>query len=357
MKRIKFINDYNYNDVYADITLYVNTIDKKDINEIKKLSNQAIIENSSFGKNNKKDILYEMYDKKLLTIERLKFIVYRCTKYITISSLLMKRLIKEDNIQLLNILFKTFKFFDNEFIINILLIHYKNKQPISKSDLKKKLSIYRFGKKKHNSYYDSVIIYLNKACENGNETMVKYLVEHSIDINNKGKNGKTPLFYGCKNGNENILRYLVKHGADINKEYDYGKTPLFDACRSGNENIVKYLVEHEADINKETDNGQTPLFDACRKENENIVKYLVEHGADINKENRRGKTPLFYAYYSENENIVKYLVEHGADINKEDEDGKTPLFDQCWGGNENIVKYLVEHGADINKEDGWDETS
>ncbi|KAG4083869.1 ankyrin [Neocallimastix lanati (nom. inval.)] len=299
MKRIKFINDYNYNDVYADITLYVNAIDKKDINEIKKLSNQAIIENSSFSKNNKKDILYEMYDKKLLTIERLKFIVYRCTKYITISSLLMKRLIKEDNIQLLNILFKTFKFFDNEFIINILLIHYKNKQPISKSDLKKKLSIYRFGKKKHNSYYDSVIIYLNKACENGNETMVK----------------------------------------------------------SGNENIVKYLVEHEADINKETDNGQTPLFDACRKENENIVKYLVEHGADINKETNNGKTPLFYACRKENENIVKYLVEHEADINKETDNGETPLFYACESGNENIVKYLVEHGADINKEDGWDETS
>ncbi len=45
--------------------------------------------------------------------------------------------------------------------------------------------------------------------------MVKFLVEHNIDMNNKGKNSQTPLFYACNDGNENIVEYLMECGADI----------------------------------------------------------------------------------------------------------------------------------------------
>jgi len=58
------------------------------------------------------------------------------------------------------------------------------------------------------------------------------------------------LFSTCTNGNEEIIKYLVEHGADVNKENDYGVTPLFNACSGGYEAITKYLVEQGADINK-----------------------------------------------------------------------------------------------------------
>ncbi|ORY38048.1 ankyrin [Neocallimastix californiae] len=68
-----------------------------------------------------------------------------------------------------------------------------------------------------------------------------------------------------ENGNEAIVKYLVEHGADVNKKDNYGENSLFKACRSGNEAIVKYLVEHGANINKKDDCSKTPLFISCEK--------------------------------------------------------------------------------------------
>ncbi len=67
---------------------------------------------------------------------------------LNISSLLVKRLIKENTIEYFNIIFKSFKFFDSGFIINILFIHYKNKQPMSVSNSNEQISKNNFRKKK-----------------------------------------------------------------------------------------------------------------------------------------------------------------------------------------------------------------
>jgi len=39
--------------------------------------------------------------------------------------------------------------------------------------------------------------------------------------------GATPLFEACSNGNEAIVKYLVEHGANRNRLNSYGETPLF----------------------------------------------------------------------------------------------------------------------------------
>ncbi|KAL6597975.1 ankyrin repeat-containing domain protein [Neocallimastix sp. 'constans'] len=224
----------------------------------------------------------------------------------------------------------------------------KNKTPISLSNLKQQFEKYKL----KINYNDNDNKYLFSACKNGNENIVKYLVELGANISKEDVNGATPLFYACENGNENLVKYLVEHGADIYKEDENGETSLFYTCQNGNENLVKYLVEHEANVNKVGCRSRTPLLYTCGNANVtvNAVKYLVEHEADVNREDGFGSSPLFYACERMNENMVKYLVEHGADINKENEKGETPLFYTCQSENENLVKYLVEHSADINIE-------
>jgi len=76
-----------------------------------------------------------MYKNNQLNYERLEFIVEYCTKYLNISSHLMDSLMKNNNKELLTILFKKqYKFFDKKFILN-LLIYYKNQNPLSHVDL------------------------------------------------------------------------------------------------------------------------------------------------------------------------------------------------------------------------------
>jgi len=114
-----YIVKYNTKNVINDnlIQYYLMTIDNKNKEDIKFLN-----------KNNKcnveKDIVYEIYNKNELNSERLQFIVDNCSAYLIISSSLIKILMKNNNKKLLEILFKNYlKFFDNNFILNLLSYH------------------------------------------------------------------------------------------------------------------------------------------------------------------------------------------------------------------------------------------
>jgi len=339
-----------YKNIDFPIESYIKAIDIKNIKILKSLIN------TNDNNLNKIDIVLEIFNQNLLTRKRLNFIIENCTECLYISSSLIKKLIKEDNTRLLDIIFSHIRFFDNEFILN-LLIHYKNQMPIKSAEFNRKIKYYEIYKNKNEAY-------LSNMCERGNKYAVKYLVKHGADVNKRDCDGNLPLTIACKNGNEKIVKYLIKHRAKIN-QLDYrplhypnstlyldGKTPLIYACEKGYENIVKYLIEHGADVNY-----KNPLGVAYENEQENIVKYLVEHGADVNKSDNSGNLPLINACTNGNENMVKYLIEHGADVNKSDRHDNLPLIIACKNEHENIVKYLIEHGADVNNSDRYNNLS
>ncbi|KAL6623867.1 ankyrin repeat-containing domain protein [Neocallimastix sp. 'constans'] len=328
---------------YLDIDSFVSAIDNRDVNEIEILVNN----NENIGK----DIIYEMYTRSLLTPRRLRFIMKNCLNYFNISSVLLKQLIKNGRIFILDNIFENIKIYDNDFILD-LLIHYKNEKAISTTELNQQISIEKYRISTKDWYYHNSGKYLYNECiEDSNNIMkIKFLVEHGVDLNKEHPIiDITPLFIACRKGDEKIVKYFVEHGADINKENEVGETPLFNACDSGNEVIINCLIKLGADINKENINGETPLFRASEYGKEAALWYLIEHGADINKENINGETPLFRASEYGKEVIVYYLIEHGVDINKENKDYETALFKACRNGKENVVKCLIGYGADINR--------
>ncbi|KAG4092683.1 ankyrin repeat-containing domain protein [Neocallimastix lanati (nom. inval.)] len=269
------------------------------------------------------DILLKTYNEKKLTPKILENLINNNHHDLYISSSLIKLLIKENEIELLNIIFDNLKFYDNDFIKWLLLL-YKNKNYISPNNLNQKIS-----KKEYK-------IIIDHKKENMNKNLIYYLIEHGVDINNKKMFKETPLFYACRRRNKDLVEYLVERGADINKENKDGETVLFIACKRGNKNLTEYFVEHGADINKENKDGESVLFNACKSENKYLIEYLLEHGADINKESGYGETVLFNACFSGNENLVEYLLDHGADINKQNKDGESVLFNACRSGNKDL---------------------
>ena len=76
----------------------------------------------------------EIYKNRFLIPNPLNFIIENCSDILCISSSLLKILIKNNEIQLLNIIFGNFKFYDNDFIQR-LLNHYKNKKSTSVTEL------------------------------------------------------------------------------------------------------------------------------------------------------------------------------------------------------------------------------
>jgi len=152
------------------IQSYLMAIDNKNKEDIIYLYN----ENS---KNNiEKDTVYEIYKENKLNLERLQFILENCTVYLNISSSLIKKLIKDNNRELLEILFKKhLKFFNNKFILN-LLRHYESKTSITDLELHNLINSdkYKISTDLGENFdrFDSSY-YLFNACKSGNEVAVK----------------------------------------------------------------------------------------------------------------------------------------------------------------------------------------
>jgi len=209
---------------------------------------------SNINNMNKRDIILEAYNKNRLKIYNSEVIIELNINDLYISSSLIRKLINDNKFEVLDIIFKNLKFYDNEFI-KWLIYQYKNKISISPKELNQKFSNKKY--KIPNSYYKyfyegptSTISYLNNVIKDKNKHLTQYLIEHVIDFNKTDEFGISPVFYACSNGNKELVEYLVEHGADINKKNKYGETPLFNACSIRNKELVEYLIDHGADINK-----------------------------------------------------------------------------------------------------------
>ena len=239
---------------------FASAIDNKDLREIKKLCNK--VNNNIKNKNNKIDIILELYKRNFLNSRRIKFIIEKCTNYMNISSYVIKILMQKNEVNILDIIFENFKIYDNDFILK-LLFYYKNKTAVSVSCLNEQISnkFFNISVKSFNYCYNYTYYgigkYLLNECnkENINIFIIKYLIEHGAKINIiniQSGYDETALIKAYSNGNKVVVKYLIKHGSDISKKDENGETILFKACSNGDKTLVKYLIEHGhgIDINK-----------------------------------------------------------------------------------------------------------
>jgi ankyrin repeat protein len=187
------------------------------------------------------------------------------------------------------------------------------------------------------------------AVQEGNEVVVKLLLEKGAELETKDSNNRTPLSWATENGHETIVKLLVEKGAKFEtKDRYYGRTPLSWAAGNGHEAVVKLLLEKGAELETIDSNGRTPLSLAAGNGHETVVKLLVEKGAKLETENSNNRTPLSWAAENGYEAVVKLLVEKGAKFETKDRYyGRTPLSWAAGNGHEAVVKLLLEKGAEL----------
>ena len=304
------LENFNRDDFY--LFLYVYAIDSKDTVFLDYLFNNDIKKDTRDF-----DIIYDIFMKDWLNSERLEFLFEKKSSILNVSSNLISRLLNKYERDLLNIIFKNSRFYDNNAILEFCYF-FKHKQSLSDLELKNIINNENYIIS--SGYELGYGQYLNYASKHNHEYILKYLIKHGANINIEDSDRYTPLLYACENENENIIKYLVKHGANLEQENRYCHTPLIIACSYGNEKLVKYLIENGAYVDRTNYIESNPLIYACRYDKENITKYLVENGANVNKINKDGYSPLVYACKNGNEKLIKYLVENGAYVGKNDDD-------------------------------------
>jgi ankyrin repeat protein len=202
-----------------------------------------------------------------------------------------------------------------------------------------------------------------------------FLGQENINVNTKGRNGRTLLHWACFRINSlpsHIFMNLIEvKGADINLLDEFKNTPLYYALHlfklncGGNTSTLTYLLsQRDLNANIIGQNGCILLHVACENINtlpSDVFRVLIEiKGSDVNALDRKNNTPLYYAissFESDNGNIavLTYLLDR-TDVNCINrQNGRTPLHSACFRICQlplDIFKHLIEvNGCDVNLQD------
>jgi ankyrin repeat protein len=134
------------------------------------------------------------------------------------------------------------------------------------------------------------ILEWDKQCSNNEQSSQ----QTACIINQRNKQGLTPLLAACERGNVKIVNRLVQAGAEFLPD-EKGASPLSVVSFCGHENVAKALLAlpNGATLLNQRDepSGCTALWHAARTGNVAMVEYFLEQGADAAIGNNEGLTP------------------------------------------------------------------
>jgi hypothetical protein len=182
-------------------------------------------------------------------------------------------------------------------------------------------------------------------------------------LNSIDDNGRAPLHWACQSGNISAMKSLLEAGADPNIKDGDGQTPLMTASYRGDRTCVAVLLNTTACMVNATDNrGSTALHFAARSPSScasDLVKMLLCHGAAATHPNNSGETALHELASSYTEMVTfeelwkraNALLEAGACIEATDRWNYTPALQAVAETNHVALKVLASFHARLDRTD------
>lgn len=235
---------------------------------------------------------------------------------------------------------------------------------------------------------------LMRAAGEGQENIVKLLIDNDAAVNALDENNTTPLMWavGDKRDFPDVVKLLLEAGADVNcitnpgycgqtalDMAKYGKLEksiailkswggksaqpvdedaFIKACEENDiDFVIDALKSNRNLVNLIRHDGVSVLMIATKNGYTKMVKLFIDNGADPTYRDRIGSTALYWALDSEDFgvikqqsfNIVALLINAGADVNAKDVEGSFPLLKAAGKGYYNIVHLLLMNGANVNE--------
>lgn len=130
---------------------------------------------------------------------------------------------------------------------------------------------------------------LHDASCRGNALETRNLLAKGFDVNERDRNGATPMFYACNRGHVTVVRLLLDSGVEVNQPLDRAEhnTPLHIACLAGRLDMAQLLLDRGASVDRAINDGRTTaLHYACYRRRVEVIQLLLEHGASLHIHNK-----------------------------------------------------------------------
>lgn len=188
------------------------------------------------------------------------------------------------------------------------------------------------------------------AAANGYVGIIAKLLDKGANIEAKSYWGdrETALHFAALEGQEAVVKILVERGAELEIKSQSRSTALHFAVEFEKEPIVKFLIDRGANVNTQRDNeiGNFAIHLAIQNEDERILVLLLENGAKITSRNRCGDTALHLAVADiSRHEMVKVLLEKGADFAIRNQRDETPVHLAATNNNTEAVFRMLRMGA------------
>jgi ankyrin repeat protein len=135
---------------------------------------------------------------------------------------------------------------------------------------------------------------LMHAVANGNVEMSRALLDAGANPDLPAR-GFTPLGMAALQGEDRIVRLLLDAGADIDRKSGDGNTPIIAATLMHHTAVVRGLLAYHPDISIWNREGRVSLGIAVEQGYADIVALMLAAAVDPNVMERNGNRPMFWA--------------------------------------------------------------
>jgi len=161
-------------------------------------------------------------------------------------------------------------------------------------------------------------------------TTVNQIIESHINLNDRDRNGSTPLVEAIALHFPSLVEKLLLFEADPNFTASDGTSPLIQADFYCDVRSAKSLLDHVASTKLVDRDGETAFINAASNCSGGvIVRLLLDQGASVNARSKDGATALTCAAFSGNEKALNHLLDAGADVRAKTKEGETALSIAC----------------------------
>lgn len=196
----------------------------------------------------------------------------------------------------------------------------------------------------------------------GQQTVVKLLLDHGLDLSVRDTLGRTALLLSVEKGRPEIVQMLLNAGASVNEKDASGVSVVNKAISYGEHGALTRLLSTEAnhgtgELGQDSSEFQSPLVCAAVHGRLQCVRILLENGADLCTDSDQGTPgPLYILCIIPHiVDSCRLLLENGAKPNQTYKDKEMLLHRAMRTGDKELVGLLVERGATLDSLDTYED--